>query len=122
MRKVYPSADGVNVRVADGQMVVVTVFNIKGNHYRLLTVVNYAAAVCRVVDADTRGVFDQPMEGPTMSTRAEANPLAVSEAELWRMITSSWFVLFPCDRSEIRVNTMKRAKCSTGCWAGPMEN
>jgi mRNA interferase HigB len=50
VRKVYPYADGVNVRVAGGQVVVVTVFNIKGNHYRLLVVINYAAAVCRVVD------------------------------------------------------------------------
>lgn len=50
LRRVYPTADGVNVRVAGGSTVVVTVFNIKGNRYRLLVVVNYAAAMCRVVE------------------------------------------------------------------------
>jgi mRNA interferase HigB len=57
MRKVYPSADGVNVRVAGGQVVVVTVFNVKGNRYRLLTVIGYAAAVCRVVDVLTHAEY-----------------------------------------------------------------
>jgi mRNA interferase HigB len=57
MRKVYPSADGVNVRVAGGQVVVVTVFNIKGNEYRLIAVVNYRAAICRVVEVLTHAEY-----------------------------------------------------------------
>jgi mRNA interferase HigB len=57
LRRVYPSADGVNVRVGGGQVVVVTVFNVKGNQYRLITVVNYAAAVCRVVDVLTHAEY-----------------------------------------------------------------
>ena len=50
LRRTYPFADGVNVRVAGGEVIVATVFNVKGNRYRLIAVVNYAAAVCRVVD------------------------------------------------------------------------
>ena len=57
LRKVYPSADGVNVWVAGGAIVVVTVFNIKGNEYRLIAVVNYAAAVCRVVEVLTHAEY-----------------------------------------------------------------
>ena len=43
VRRTYPSADGVNIRVAGGDVVVVTIFNIKGNQYRLITVIQYAA-------------------------------------------------------------------------------
>lgn len=57
LRRSFPSADGVNVRVAGGDVVVVTVFNIKGNRYRLLAVVNYASAVCRVVDVLTHAEY-----------------------------------------------------------------
>jgi mRNA interferase HigB len=57
LRRVYPSADGVNVRVAGAAVVVVTVFNIKGKEYRLITVVNYAAAVCRVVEVLTHAEY-----------------------------------------------------------------
>ena len=41
LRRVYSSADGVNIKVAGGGVVIVTVFNIKGNRYRLLTVIHY---------------------------------------------------------------------------------
>lgn len=57
VRRVYPAADGVSVRVAGGAVVVVTVFNIKGNRYRLLAVVNYAAAICRVADVLTHAEY-----------------------------------------------------------------
>src|SRR5438046_129877 len=57
LRKTYLSADGVNVRVSGGEVVVVTVFNIKGNRYRLIAVVNYAAAVCRIVDVLTHAEY-----------------------------------------------------------------
>lgn len=52
-RRTYPSADGVNIRVTGGEVVVVTVFNIKGSRYRLITVIHYASAVCRVVEVLT---------------------------------------------------------------------
>jgi mRNA interferase HigB len=57
LRRVYSSADGVTVRLVGGAVVVVTVFNIKGNRYRLLAVVNYAAAICRVVDVLTHADY-----------------------------------------------------------------
>lgn len=57
VRKVYPAADGVTVRVAGGQTVVVTVFNVKGNQYRLIAVINYVSAVCRVVDVLTHAEY-----------------------------------------------------------------
>lgn len=57
MRTVYPSADGVNIRVAGGGVVVVTVFNVKGNRYRLIALVNYAAAVCRVAEVLTHAEY-----------------------------------------------------------------
>jgi len=56
LRRVYPAADRVAVRAA-GETVVVTVFNIKGNRYRLLTVINYSAGVCRVVDVLTHAEY-----------------------------------------------------------------
>jgi mRNA interferase HigB len=57
LRRTYPSADGVNVRVSGGEVVVITIFNIKGNRYRLIAVVSYAAAVCRVVDMLTHAEY-----------------------------------------------------------------
>ena len=38
-------------------VLVVTVFNIKGNRYRLPVIVNYTAAVCRVVDVLTHAEY-----------------------------------------------------------------
>jgi mRNA interferase HigB len=57
VRRVYPSADGVNVRISGGAVVVVTVFNIRGNRYRLLAVVHYATAVCRIVNVLTHAQY-----------------------------------------------------------------
>ena len=56
LRRAYPAADGVVVG-AGREAVVVTVFNIKGNRYRLLTVINYSAGVCRVVDVLTHAEY-----------------------------------------------------------------
>jgi mRNA interferase HigB len=44
VRKTFASADGVIVNTDGGIQVIATVFNIKGNQYRLITVVNYRAA------------------------------------------------------------------------------
>jgi mRNA interferase HigB len=57
VRRIYSSADGVNVRVVGGDVVVVTVFNIRGNRYRLLTALHYSAAVCRVLDVLTHAEY-----------------------------------------------------------------
>jgi mRNA interferase HigB len=57
VRRIYPSADGVNVRVGGGSVVVVTIFNIRGNRYRLLAMIHYATAVCRVVDVLTHAQY-----------------------------------------------------------------
>lgn len=57
VRKTYPSADGVSIRVAGGQAVAVTVFNIKGRQYRLIVVIHYASAVCRVVEVMTHAEY-----------------------------------------------------------------
>ena len=38
-------------------VLVVTVFNIKGNRCRLPVIVNYTAAVCRVVDVLTHAEY-----------------------------------------------------------------
>ena len=50
----YPSADGVKLR----SQIVVTVFNVKGNEYRLLTNVNYDGEVVQVLDFLTHGEYD----------------------------------------------------------------
>lgn len=57
LRRAYPSADGVNVKVSGGGVIVVTVFNIKGNEYRLITIIHYKMAVCRVVDVLTHAEY-----------------------------------------------------------------
>jgi len=57
VRRIYPSADGVGVRIAGGGVIVVTVFNIRGNRYRLLAVVHYATSVCRIVDVLTHAEY-----------------------------------------------------------------
>jgi mRNA interferase HigB len=43
VRETFASADGVPIRLADGVRTVATVFNIKRNDYRLITVINYSA-------------------------------------------------------------------------------
>jgi mRNA interferase HigB len=53
VRATFPNADGVRVGVSGGDVVVATVFNIKGNEYRLITIINYVAASIRVVDVLT---------------------------------------------------------------------
>jgi len=41
-RRTFPSADGVAIRRKGGTTIVATVFNIKGNAYRLISVIDYA--------------------------------------------------------------------------------
>ena len=48
VRDTFPSADGVSVTTAGRTAVIATVFNIRGNRYRLITVVDYAGATVSV--------------------------------------------------------------------------
>jgi mRNA interferase HigB len=53
IRKVYPSADGVLVRKDR----VATVFNIKGNRYRLITAIDFQLSVVRIVEVLTHAEY-----------------------------------------------------------------
>lgn len=55
LRKSFPSADGVKVKGG----VIVTVFNVAGNKYRLLTTISYALQVITVVDLLTHAEYDK---------------------------------------------------------------
>lgn len=55
LRADYPSADGVKLR----SRLVVTVFNVKGNEYRLLTHVNYADQIVQALDLLTHAEYDK---------------------------------------------------------------
>ena len=58
IRQTFPSADGVIVR-RPGVVVVATVFNIRGNHYRLITLINFERAVIRVAAVLTHAEYDK---------------------------------------------------------------
>ena|ERR1035437_5834865 len=58
VRKTYPSADGVPIR-AGALKLVVTVFNVGGNDYRPLTVINYRAQRVTVIDVLTHAEYDK---------------------------------------------------------------
>lgn len=51
----YQSADGVKLKTR----VVVTVFNVKGNEYRLLTHVDYAGQVVQVLELLAHAEYDK---------------------------------------------------------------
>ena len=51
----YQSADGVMLR----SRIVVTVFNVKGNEYRLLTNINFARQVVVVLELLTHAEYDK---------------------------------------------------------------
>jgi mRNA interferase HigB len=53
VRSQFPSADGLMLK----SRVVVTVFNVKGNEYRLLTVINYAVQRVVVLDVMTHAEY-----------------------------------------------------------------
>lgn len=55
VRKSYPSADGV--RLASGT--VVTVFNVKGNAYRLLSWIDYDVEVVEALEVLTHTEYDK---------------------------------------------------------------
>ena len=51
----FPSADGVRLK----SRVVVTVFNVKGNQYRLLTIINYSVQRIVIFDVLTHAEYDK---------------------------------------------------------------
>jgi mRNA interferase HigB len=55
IRVVYPSADGVKLKSG----LVVTVFNVRGNEYRLLTSIHYERADVYVLDVLTHAEYDK---------------------------------------------------------------
>lgn len=55
VRRQFPSADGVTLKSG----AVVTVFNVKGNEYRLLTSIRYAAQRIVILDVLTHGEYDR---------------------------------------------------------------
>jgi len=55
VRKAYPSADGVKLKTR----LVVTVFNVKGNEYRLLTSIDYDAGIVEAMDVLTHAEYDK---------------------------------------------------------------
>jgi mRNA interferase HigB len=55
VRQTYPATDGVVVPSG----AVVTVFNIRGNNYRLLTRVSYRAQVVQAIDLLTHAEYDK---------------------------------------------------------------
>lgn len=55
IREDYPSADGVKLK----SEVVVTVFNVRGNTYRLLTHVDYEGQVVQVLELLTHAEYDK---------------------------------------------------------------
>ena len=55
VRQDYPSADGVKLK----SEVVVTVFNVKGNDYRLLTNVDYRGQFVLVLELLTHPEYDK---------------------------------------------------------------
>src|SRR5580700_9590404 len=59
VRKVFPNADGVPVKTKGGGTLMVTVFNIKGNEYRLVTVLDFAAAMVIVRDVLTHAEYSK---------------------------------------------------------------
>jgi mRNA interferase HigB len=59
VRKVFPNADGVPVKITGGRTLIVTVFNIKGNDYRLITVLDFAAATVIVRDVLTHAEYSK---------------------------------------------------------------
>lgn len=57
VRRAYPSADGVALR----SKTVVTVFNVKGNEYRLLTWIDYDASVVEALEVITHAEYDKEL-------------------------------------------------------------
>ena len=60
VREMFPSADGVSIRSGQGK-IVVTIFNVGGNNYRLLTRINYRRQQVTVLDVLTHAEYDKEL-------------------------------------------------------------
>ena len=54
-RRIFPQADQVKVKSGG----VVTIFNLKGNHYRLITAIHYNRAIIYILRFYTHTDYDQ---------------------------------------------------------------
>lgn len=59
VRSLCPSADGVSIRKGKRIAGIVTVFNIGGNQYRLLTAIDYARHRLTVIDVLTHAEYSK---------------------------------------------------------------
>jgi mRNA interferase HigB len=59
VRDTFPTADGVAVDLAGGIQVVVTIFNIKGNSYRLIAVIDFGRSTVRVIEVLTHAQYSK---------------------------------------------------------------
>lgn len=59
IRRTFKATDGVPVRVSGHGTVVATVFNIKGNEYRLITTINFDSAVVVVRELLTHAEYSK---------------------------------------------------------------
>jgi mRNA interferase HigB len=59
VRATFATADGVAVKTAGGIDVVATIFNVKGNQYRLITIISYAAATVLVRELLTHAQYSK---------------------------------------------------------------
>jgi mRNA interferase HigB len=57
VRSVYPNADGVKLK----SNVVVTIFNVKGNNYRLLTSIDYDAQITEALEVISHSEYDKSL-------------------------------------------------------------
>jgi mRNA interferase HigB len=57
LRSAYPTADGVLLKSGN----VVTVFNVKGNRFRLLTYVSYELQAVQVLEVLTHAEYDRQL-------------------------------------------------------------
>src|SRR5688500_7899711 len=59
VRSQFPTADGVALRKRGKVVVVVTVFNIGGNKYRLITLIDYRRQLVTVTHVLTHAEYDK---------------------------------------------------------------
>jgi mRNA interferase HigB len=59
VRKTFKAADGVPVKVVGLGVVVATVFNIKGNDFRLITVIDFESGVVVVKEILTHAEYSK---------------------------------------------------------------
>lgn len=59
VRRMFPNADGITIKGKGGIKTVVAIFNIKGNEYRLITVINYPMRLVIIRDVLTHAEYSK---------------------------------------------------------------